>query len=108
MRDLLSAILDDWGAFLQVSLYREAIAHFFSGAGCALKRIPVFDGQHEVGQHEVCLIAEDTCLAMTALKSGAETMQNHLQRFLSHTNLACLQWVNFNHHEIKLQTFIRC
>ncbi len=107
MRDFLSAILDDWGAFLQISLYRDAIAHFFSGAGCAKKRIPVFDNQHKVGQHEVCLIADDTCLAMTAVKSSTETMQNHLQRFLCHTNLSCLQWVNFNNHEIRLQTIVR-
>ena len=108
MRELLSAILDDWGAFLQVSLYRDAIIHFFGGADTALQRIPIFDNQNEVGQHEVCLIAEDTCLAMTALNSGAETMQDHLQRFLSHTKLACLQWVNFNQHEIELQTITRC
>ena len=65
---ILLELLADWGAFLQTSLYREAIIHFFGGPQEALRRIPIYDGNALLGTHEVCLIADDTALALTALR----------------------------------------
>lgn len=41
LRHVLLQLLADWGAFLQTSLYREAIVHFFGGPSVALRRIPI-------------------------------------------------------------------
>lgn len=104
LRQILVALLDDWGAFLQTTLYREAIIHFFGGPEIALRRIPIYDGDREVGTHEVCLLADDTALALTALKIGKDHMKDHLRRFLSHTRLTCLQWINMHNHDIEFHT----
>lgn len=101
LRQLLLELLNDWGAFLQTTLYREAIVHFFGGHEVALRRIPVFDGEVQLGTHEVCLLANDTAMVLTALKDG---MRDHLQGFLGHTKLSCVQWVNMDNHDIEFQT----
>jgi hypothetical protein len=100
-------LLADWGAFLQVELYREAVIHFLGGPNVALQKIPIFDGDQPLGFDEVCLLRENTALAFTALTGGQPQMRDHLQRFLSHTRLACIQWVNLNHHKIEFTTLLR-
>jgi hypothetical protein len=107
LRDVLLGLLGDWGAFLQTSLYREAIVHVFGGASVALRRIPIYDGDATLGTHEVCLIADDTALALTTLKDGESQMKDHLQRFLGHTTLGCVQWINMHHHDIEFRTLTK-
>ena len=46
LRRIFVELLADWGAFLQSSLYREAIVHFFGGPSVALRRIPIYDGNN--------------------------------------------------------------
>ena len=107
LRHLVLELLADWGAFLQTTLYREAIIHFFGGSSVALSRIPVYQGESVLGTQEVCLIADDTALALTALKDGEVAMRDHLQRFLGHTKLACIQWINMHNHDIEFRTVTR-
>lgn len=97
-------LLADWGAFLSTSLYRDALVHFFGGPELALQRIPVYDGDAVLGTHEVCLIAETTALAVTALKNGKSQMEDHLKKFLRHTKLDYVQWVNLDNHDIEFRT----
>ena len=42
-------LLEDWGAFLDVNLYREALGHFLGGAGVVCKAVEVFSGSRRVG-----------------------------------------------------------
>lgn len=104
VRQIFLELLDDWGAFLQTSLYREAIVYLFGGPSVALRRIPIYDNNNLLGTHEVCLIADDTALALTALKDGKKPMRDHLQRFLDHTQLASIQWINMHNHDVEFQT----
>jgi GxxExxY protein len=107
LRGIFLELLSDWGAFLQMSLYREALIHFFGGASVALQRVTIYDGNAAMGTHEVCLIANDTALALTALKDGRAQMKDHLQRFLGHTKLTCIQWINMHNHDIEFQTLAK-
>ncbi len=106
LREMLVKLLADWGAFLQVALYREAIIHFLGGPEVALRKILVFDGDQSLGFEEVCLLCDDTALAFTALTDGQPRMRDHLHRFLGHTRLACIQWINLNHHDIEFTTLV--
>jgi len=104
LRDIFLALLADWGAFLRTSLYREAIIHFFGGPSVALQRITIYDGNAALATHEVCLIADDTAVVLTALKDGKVQMKDHLQKFLNHTNLVSIQWINMDNHDIEFRT----
>ena len=73
----------------------------------ALQKIPIFDGDREIGLQEQCLISEDTTFALTSVKTGQGTMNDHLHRFLCHTKLSCIQWINMNKHDIEFRTLTR-
>jgi hypothetical protein len=107
IRDVFVDLLSDWGAFLDTTLYRQAVIHFFGGSNLALKKIPVFDGDQEIGKQEHCLISDGTAFALTSLRSGQDTMNEHLLRLLSHTRLNCMQWINMNHHDIEFRSLTR-
>ncbi|MCH8046254.1 MAG: GxxExxY protein [Planctomycetes bacterium] len=106
LRDTFLGILADWGAFLQTSLYRETIVHLFGGRSAVVRRIPIYVDGAETGSHEVCLIAEDTAFAITAMKGDTSHMQDHLRRFLGHTRLACIEWINMDNHDVKFTTLV--
>jgi len=36
--------------------------------------------------------------------NGKVQMRNHLQEFLGHTKLACIQWINMDNHDIEFRT----
>ena len=63
-------------------------------------------GDQSLGFDEVCLLGDDTVLAFTALTDGQPRIRDHWQRFLGHTRLACLQWINLNHHDIEFTTLL--
>jgi GxxExxY protein len=106
LRQTVAGLLADWGAFLQVPLYREAIIHFLGGPERALRKIPILDGEHTLGFDEVCLLCDDTALAFTAVTDAQQRMREHLQRLLDHTRLACIQWINLNRHDIEFRTIV--
>lgn len=106
LRETVERLLADWGAFLQVTLYREAIIYLLGGPEVALRKIPIFDRDQSLGFDEVCLLCDDTALAFTALTDGQHRMRDHLQRFLDHTRLTCVQWINLNHHDIEFTTLL--
>jgi len=107
LRTLIIDLLTDWGAFLSISLYREAIIHFFGGSEAVLQPVPIYDRNQPVGTHPFCLLADDTAFAVTALQSDRSAMQEHLRRLLSHTKLACIQWINMHNHDIELRSLLQ-
>jgi len=107
LRTLLIDLLNDWGAFLSTSLYREAIIHYFGGPEVALRPVSIYDQNQPVGTHSFCLLADDTAFAITALSHDQSVMQAHLSRLQSHTKLRCLQWVNMHNHDIEFRTLLQ-
>ena len=97
-------LLEDWGAFLDVSLYREALVHFLGGAGSVCKAVEVFSGSRRVGTQNLNLLSEDTGFALTTKQEGAGAMRDHLGRLLDHTRLKAIQWINLNRHRAEFAT----
>jgi GxxExxY protein len=107
LRGLVVELLDDWGAFLETSLYRAAVIDSFGGPEVAVQRIGIHDHGTPLGTQETCLIADDTAFALTAMTKVKAEMQDHLQRFLAHTSLNAIQWINMDHHEIDFHTLVK-
>lgn len=103
-RVVLEALLADWGAFLSLSLYREALGYLLNGSHATLRRIPIFDNEIQVGMHDVFLLSQNSALAITAVRSCKDEMRRQLEKFLGHTNLSCIQWINMHHRSIALTT----
>lgn len=107
LREKLGALLEDWGAFLDVNLYREAIAHFFGGAERCVGVVPVYSGARLLGRQAVHFLTQDAAFSFTALPRNRAAMEDHQRRFLKHTPLKFIQWVNFNRHNIEFTTLAK-
>lgn len=107
LRDLFVPILRDWGTGLDLKLYEEALIHFYGGETQAVRSVEIFDGELRVGTQKLTLISADTALKITALGSGLDEFENHLRRFLCHTRLRAIQWVNVRHQAVAFRTLVR-
>ena len=107
LHEELLAILSDWGAFLEVGLYRDAITHFLGGADHVIRPVPIHSNGHLVGSQQVHLLTQDTAFAFTAITARHAEMEDHQTRFLKHTRLQCIQWVNFNRNLIEFKTLAK-
>lgn len=100
-------LLEDWGAFLDVNLYREGLVHFLGGRERVCRAVPIYSGPRQVGTQDLNLLTETTAFALTARPGGAGAMREHLGRLLANTRLHCLQWVNLNRHAVEFTTLIK-
>ena len=107
LRDKVVELLDDWGAFLETGLYREAITHFLGGLDLVVQPIPIHSNGRIVGSQPVHLLTGDTAFAFTAITGQHSAMQEHQSRFLKHTSLKFIQWINFNRSQIEFRTLAR-
>lgn len=104
LRQRFMEVLADWGAFLEIGLYREAIVYFLGGTDAVIRPIPIYSNSHLLGQQKLHLLTPDISFTLTAVTEGRELFQEHCLRFLSHTRLKAMQWVNLNHHRIEFTT----
>jgi GxxExxY protein len=94
----LIELLDDWGAFLDVNLYREGLVHFLGGANSVCKPVEILSGEKAIGTQNLNMLGLDTAFALTMKPRQATIMRDHLDRLLRHTSLKAIQWINLNHH----------
>ena len=107
MRDTLKDLLSDWGAFLDVNLYREGVTHLVGGPERVVGTVPVDSRGRLIGNQTVHFLNAETAFAFSALPKNREVMEDHQRRFLKHTPLKCIQWVNFNRHNIEFTTLTK-
>lgn len=101
--ELVVDLLNDWGSFLQLPLYYEAVTHFFGGEADVIHKISVVRDGELITDQKVHLLTETTALKITGIPGNLHTIEEHLRRFLHHTQLRSIQWVNIHQHDI---TFI--
>ena len=104
VRDIVHNLLTDWGAFLDVNLYREAIHHFLGGDNVLMRPVEIILGEDVVGSQKLCLLDNETSLHVSSVIHHVESYKRHLLKMLRNTNLAQMQWVSFNHENIQLVT----
>jgi len=97
-------LLDDWGAFLDVNLYGGALVHFLGGANSGCKPVERFSGSRPIGTQNLNMLDQDSAFAFTTKQGSASVMREHLERFLHHTRLKFIQWVNLNRHRVEFAT----
>jgi GxxExxY protein len=100
----LLELLHDWGAFLEVTLYREALTFLLGGPTAVDQPVEVFSGERRLGTQTLHLLTPDTAFALSAVTEAPADYGRHLARFLAHTHLRHLQWINLNHDLIEFRT----
>lgn len=104
LRAKVTGLLQDWGGFLELGLYREAVTHFLGGQDTVMQPVTVHSGARVIGEQTVHRLNHEAAFAFTAVTQGQDSLREHQLRFLNHTPLEYIQWVNFNHHKIEFAT----
>jgi GxxExxY protein len=107
LREFTIDLIKDWGMFLEVNLYRDAVIHPLGGKERVLRSIAVYSGSRYLGEQRMLLLTPDTAIAFTAVTTNLAVLQDHFSRLLAHTTLNYLQWINFNHHRLEFRTLVR-
>jgi GxxExxY protein len=95
LKERMLALLRDWGAGLDIALYGEVAAYFCGRAGDPYCDVEIQLAGRVLGTQQVRLAAPEAALRITALSPGdCSRFETHLRRFLAHTRLRAIQWIN--------------
>jgi hypothetical protein len=104
LREKFQALLVDWGAFLEASLYREALLHLISLPDAGVTPVEISMDGRVLGNQKMCLLSPDTAWHISAIRRHFTTYEKHIRRLLSHTPLHRIHWLNLDHKTITLNT----
>jgi GxxExxY protein len=103
-RELILHLLDDWGAFLHLPLYYDAVVHHFGGEDKVVACVPVVCNRQIVAEQRTHLLDLHTAFRITAVGDDLATLEDHLRRFLRHTPLVSMEWLNIHKHKVTFVT----
>lgn len=107
LKQMFKRLLDEWGVFLELTLFYDAIVHFGGGAENIVKEIDVRDGSRLLGRQKIHLISSDIAFKISSVTKGESRYENHFRRFIRYTSLKAIHWINFNHDEVVFKTILR-
>ena len=99
-QQFLVAALRDWGTGLDLHLYEAAIAHVFGGDEAVLSDIDILVGGEKIGEQKVRLTSSGATFKVTALYDNETLFEQHARRFLEHTTLPAIHWVNVTRRSV--------
>jgi len=107
LRNVMEALLADWGAFLEVPLYLEALTHFVGGPLRVIQRVPLARSGLALGMQRMHVHASGVAFAVTAYTAGLPAHETNLRKLLALTPLTALQWLNLDHATIRFITLTK-
>jgi GxxExxY protein len=107
LRTTTMALLADWGAFLEVPLYQEALTHFLGGAAQVVQRVPLARGGLSLGMQRMHVHAPGVGFLVSAFTGEHAEQEANLRKLLALTRLTALQWVNLDHHTVQFITLVK-
>ena len=107
LRTNLVGMLEDWGGFLDVSLYTEALTHFLGGEQKVIQMVALTRAGVPLGNQRVHLLNPETGFRLTALSEGAENYEPHLRLLVRHSPLRAIHWINLARHRIHFVTLLK-
>jgi GxxExxY protein len=104
LHEVFTRLLEDWGVFLDMNLYREALLHFLAGSEAGIRPVEIRVNGRLAGTQNLSLLDAKTAWHLSALRTHFESYETHITRLLRHTALERIQWINFNQRNITLKT----
>jgi len=71
-----------------------------------VRPVDVVCDNQTIGRKNICLMDGKAALHLSAMTHGLAGYENHLRRFLSHTKLDSIQWINFNKDQVCFKTVL--
>lgn len=107
LREKLVDLLNDWGCWLDLELYTEALIHFSGGEDKVVHRLPLTRGHTCLGTQCFHLLNPETGFRITALPETTSDYEHQLRAMLCLSSLRTLQWVNLGRQKIRLVSLTR-
>jgi len=107
LKQLLVDLLAEWGAFLDIHLYYDAINHFRGGEENVVKTITALNGERTIGDQKTHLLNDGVAFKITAIIKDQHKHEEQLCKFIRFTSLKAIQWINFNRDYIIFKTIFR-
>jgi GxxExxY protein len=105
LKDWIISFLRDLGVGLDLSLYDEAAAYFCSPNGTLDRQAIRNERGRVVGSQELRIVAPEMALQFSAFSPEyTQQFEVHLKRFLSHTSLKAIQWINLARPQVLFKT----
>ena len=105
LKERMVAALFDWGAALDLGLYEDAATHFCGRDAEPLSEIEILAHDRLLGVQKARLGDPSTALKITALDADSlPDFEFHARRFLSHTSLHSIQWINITRPVVQFKT----
>lgn len=106
LRQTMCDLMQDWGAFLEIALYEEALLHFLGGANTIEQSVRLARGGLELGTQRLLVYAPGVAFRLTAFTETQDLAEPHLRRLLALTGLKAFQWINLNRAQIEFTTLM--
>ena len=107
LKRMLKSLLDEWGVFLEVNLFYDAIMHFRGGENIVIKEIEVKDGSRLLGKQKAHLITSDIAFKISAVTKTERHYENHFRQFIRYSSLKAIHWINFKHDKVVFKTILK-
>ena len=107
LRDLVSDIVRDWGAGLEVALYEQAVIQQLGGEEVVGTILPMTRDGHFLGNQRFHLTDSDSAFRITAFPDDFSLCQRHLTRLLVHSPLSIMHHVNIAIDQITFTSITR-
>lgn len=104
---MFKKLLDEWGLFLELNLFYEAIEHFRGGEEKVVKEIEVRDGSRILGRQKAHLLNSNITFKLSSVTKDERHFETHLRRFIQYTSLKAIHWINFNHQKVIFKTILK-
>jgi GxxExxY protein len=104
LRDAMCELLADWGAFLSMKLYEQALVHLCGGESQIVQRMRLSRLGVPLGTQRFNMHSPNVAFRVTAESKQISNMEIHLRRLLAVTELDAIQWINLDHADIAFVT----
>lgn len=106
-KEWLTSALYDWGAGLDVQLYEDALTEFLGGELLVQRDVPIVINGAAIGDQKGRYCGERVVFKISTLPNELGPFELHARRFLFHTPLDAVQWVNINRDLVTFRTLWR-
>ena len=103
----LCTAIADWGTGLDVELYQDALTERLGGEPLVIRDIPIVVVGQKIGEQKTRLCAPSVAFKITTLHDDLQAFEDHAWRFLLHTELDAIQWINVGRETLTLRTLLR-
>ncbi|MGV3660575.1 MAG: GxxExxY protein [Prosthecobacter sp.] len=103
-RDVLMSLIHDWGVGLEMSLFEEAMQHFFNKEIPQGAQVPVFGVSGHLADQTMRLVNPNVAFKLTSLTGNKEAFICHARKLVKHTPLEAILWANITHEHVTLTT----